>query len=68
MRYIVSMSDVQDKTFNMRVPADLSAAFLAACERNDMSAAQVVRAFMRDYVRANAQPELMPAKPAKRPQ
>lgn len=41
-----------------RLPADLQAAFVAACKANDMSAAQVLRAAMRDYLERNAQPAL----------
>lgn len=40
------------------VPPELKAAFEAACARNDQSAAQVIRAMMREYVRKNAQPDL----------
>lgn len=50
------MSDTSSMTF--RLPADLQAAFVAACKANDMSAAQVLRAAMRDYLERNAQPAL----------
>lgn len=50
------MADNSSMTF--RVPADLQAAFVAACKANDMSAAQVLRAAMRDYLERNAQPAL----------
>lgn len=50
------MADNSSMTF--RLPADLQAAFIAACKANDQSAAQVLRAAMRDYLERNAQPAL----------
>lgn len=50
------MADNASMTF--RLPADLQAAFVAACKANDMSAAQVLRAAMREYLERNAQPAL----------
>ena len=47
------MADTSSMTF--RLPADLQAAFVAACKANDRSAAQELRAFMRDYVARGAQ-------------
>jgi len=44
---------------NHRVPADLKRAFEDACKANDQTASQVVRAMMREYVRANAQGDLL---------
>lgn len=40
------------------VPAELKTAFDAVCDQEDLSASQVLRAMMRDYVRKHAQPEL----------
>lgn len=51
------MSDGSSMTF--RLPADLHAAFVAACKANDRSAAQELRAFMRDYI-ARSSVELPP--------
>lgn len=41
-----------------RVDAELQAAFVAACKANDMSAAQVLRSAMREYLSSNAQASL----------
>lgn len=50
-------------SMTFRVEPDLQAAFVAACKANDQSAAQVLRAAMRDYLERNAQPALpLPAK------
>lgn len=45
----------QSTTFNMRLPKPLKDAFEAACKGNDRSAAQMIRDFMRDYVKQNNQ-------------
>jgi hypothetical protein len=45
-------SDDDDK-YNMRLPAKLKADFLAAAKANDREGAQLVREFMRSYVKAN---------------
>lgn len=45
-------------SMTFRVDADLQAAFVAACKAQDVSAAQVLRAAMRDYLERNAQPAL----------
>jgi hypothetical protein len=34
----------------VRVEEDLRSAFVKACHRQDLTAAQVIRAFMRDFV------------------
>ena len=52
----MTMPDNSSMTF--RLPSDLQAAFIAACKSNDVSAAQVLRAAMRDYLERNAQPSL----------
>lgn len=44
---------------NHRVPEDLKKAFDAACKDNDQTASQVIRAMMREYVRRNAQGDLL---------
>jgi hypothetical protein len=38
-----------------RVDPDLQAAFVAACKAQDMTAAQVLRAAMRDFLKDHAQ-------------
>ena len=50
------MASTGSMTF--RVDPALQAAFIAACKANDQSAAQVLRAAMRDYLERNAQPAL----------
>lgn len=42
-----------------RVPADLKKAFDDAASRNDRTASQLIRDFMREYVRKNAQGDLL---------
>jgi predicted transcriptional regulator len=54
-----------ETTFTMRVSADLLKAFREACDRSDLSAAQVLRAAMRQFVQDNAQGDLL-AKKGKR--
>ena len=49
---------VETSSMTFRLPSDLQAAFIAACKANDQSAAQVLRAAMRDYLERNAQPAL----------
>ena len=44
---------------NLRLPADLKAAFEDACKGNDQTASQVIRALMRQYVKQNAQGDLL---------
>jgi len=47
-----------DSTLQIRLPEDLRKAFQAACEQNDQTASQVIRAMMREYVSRNAQQPL----------
>jgi len=47
-----------DQTMQIRLPAELRKAFQEACEANDQTASQVVRAMMREYVSRNAQTKL----------
>ena len=42
-------------TFNLRIDATLKAAFVAATQSDDKPAAQVLRDFMRAYVKRKAQ-------------
>lgn len=48
---------MKDTTFKFRTPADLLTSFKAACDDNDQSAAQVLRAAMREYVTRHAKPQ-----------
>jgi predicted transcriptional regulator len=45
-------------SMTFRVEDDLQAAFVAACKKNDVTAAQVLRGAMRDYLARNAQATL----------
>lgn len=50
-----------DATFKFRINADLLHAFNMACQENDQTAAQVLRAAVRDYVtrRENQQGDML---------
>lgn len=52
-----TMASDLDATFKFRIPADLLQAFNLACEDNDQTAAQVLRAAVRDYVTRYAKPQ-----------
>ena len=47
-----------ETVLTIRIDEDLRRAFRAACEKNDMTMAQVIRRFVRDYTRENAQASL----------
>jgi hypothetical protein len=47
------MANGKDDNYNMRLPGTLKADFLAAAKANDRDGAQLVRDFMRSYVREN---------------
>lgn len=47
-----------DSTKQFRAPAELLKAFQEACEANDQTASQVIRAMMREYIAKNAQTRL----------
>lgn len=51
------MASDLDATFKFRLSADLLKAFNLACEDNDQTAAQVLRAAVREYVTKNAKPQ-----------
>lgn len=51
------MANDLDTTFKFRLPSDLLKAFNKACEDNDQTAAQVLRAAVRDYVTKYAKPQ-----------
>ena len=48
----------KDASMSIRVDADLLKAFVSACKARDITASQVLRAAMRDYLERNAQPAL----------
>lgn len=52
--------------FALRIEPELRAAFIAACKARDVTASQMVRAFMRDFVRDNAQGDLLAKNDAKK--
>lgn len=52
------MSANKDKLFTAKVEENLLSAFKHACENQDTTASQAVRAFMRDYVRKYGQADL----------
>lgn len=49
---------VKTGSMTFRVEDELQVAFVAACKRNDVSAAQVLRSAMREYLARNAQATL----------
>jgi hypothetical protein len=51
------MANDLDTTFKFRIQSDLLHAFNLACEDNDQTAAQVLRAAVRDYVTRCAKPQ-----------
>jgi hypothetical protein len=54
-------TQVKESGLRIRVENDLREAFLTTCKREDLTAAQVLRAFMRSYVELKAggvQPDL----------
>lgn len=42
---------MKNDTFNMRIDTELKASFIDAAEENNQTAAQLVREFMRSYVK-----------------
>ncbi len=48
----------EQKTFPVRVDKALLEAFQFACKNNDQTASQVVRAYMREYVKKHGQQDL----------
>lgn len=58
---VVTMTEPKTKTkmFTAKVDDDLLKAFKYACENQDTTASQAVRAFMREYVRKHGQIKLI---------
>jgi antitoxin component of RelBE/YafQ-DinJ toxin-antitoxin module len=48
----------KDAGLSVRIDAELLAAFNAACKAADVTASQVVRAAIREFLKDNAQPAL----------
>lgn len=48
----------KDTRYEIRLPDSLKKAFIEAAKRQDRDGAQLLRDFMRDYVRKNAQANL----------
>lgn len=56
--YEIIMSTNKDKLFTAKVDENLLSAFKHACENQDTTASQAVRAFMRDYAKKYGQADL----------
>lgn len=52
------MKAAKDKLFTAKVDENLLKAFKHACDNQDTTASQAVRAFMRDYVKKHGQAKL----------
>lgn len=48
----------KDKSFTIRVDADLLKTFQTVAKENDRPSAQLIRDFMREYIKKNKQGEL----------
>ena len=55
---VLSMTEPKTKMFTAKVDEDLLKAFKHACQNQDTTASQAVRAFMRQYVRKHGQADL----------
>lgn len=53
-----------ESTYTFRVDADLKRAFELAAKGQDQTGSQLLRAYMRDYARKNAQADLIPVEVA----
>lgn len=52
----------KEKGFTMRIDEDLLNSFQSVAKQNDRTASQLIRDFMRDYIRKNAQADLFSQK------
>lgn len=59
-----SMNEKKRAAISIDVPLELRETFFAVAAANDMTGAQLVRAFMRDYIQKNSQGDIF--KPAKK--
>ena len=55
---VLIMTEPKAKIFTAKVDEDLLKAFKHACQNQDITASQAVRAFMREYVRKHGQADL----------
>lgn len=53
-----TMPAQKDSTFLVRLDADLKESFISAAKSQDRTAAQLIRDFMRDYVKKHGQTDL----------
>lgn len=60
------MSVNKDKMFTAKVEENLLSSFKHACENQDTTASQAVRAFMREYVRKYGQADLFSTSKSKK--
>lgn len=60
------MSNKKEKLFTAKVEENLLNAFKHACENQDTTASQAVRAFMRDYAKKYGQADLFTSKATKK--
>jgi len=58
------MNEKKRAAISIDVPLELRETFFAVAAANDMTGAQLVRAFMRDYIQKNSQGDIF--KPAKK--
>ena len=54
----MSMTEGKDAFLQIRLPTELKAVFLKACQKKDLSCAQVLRHFIRAYVKGEQQLDL----------
>ena len=55
---VLSMTEPKTKMFTAKVDENLLKAFKHACQNQDTTASQAIRAFMREYVRKHGQADL----------
>lgn len=51
--------DENDARYEIRLPNSLKTAFLSSTKANDRDGSQMVRDFIRDYVKAHSQGDLL---------
>jgi hypothetical protein len=56
------MDKEKEKRLNVRAETHLVEAFIAAAESNDRTASQLIRDFMREYVKKHGQTDLFKGK------
>lgn len=55
------MKNEKETTYGIRLPENLLKTFEATARGNDRTGAQLVRDFMREYIKKNAQGDLLKA-------